>query len=129
MIRKALLMLALASSVSLALGFAAQSRDEPKTQRIPQFENDHVNVWKSIIVPNQPLSIHRHSHPRTVIALNGGTLTFVTESGKEHDMTWEAGKAYWLEADPFGEPYGEVNKGAEPIEVIVVEMKGAPKQE
>jgi hypothetical protein len=81
-------------------------------------------VWKSIIVPNQPLHIHRHSHPRVVIALNGGTLTYVTESGKEHDMTWEAGKAYWLEADPFGEPYGEVNKGPEPLEVIVVEMKG-----
>jgi hypothetical protein len=129
MTRKALLLLALSSSVSLALGFAAQSGDEPETRRIPQFENDHVKVWKSIIVPNQPLSMHRHEQPRTVIALQGGTLTFVTESGETHDMAWETGKAYWLEVDPFGEPYGEVNKGTEPIEVIVVEMKGTPKQE
>ena len=129
MTRKTLLLLALSSLVSLAFSFATQSGDESKTRRIPQFENDHVNVWKSIIVPNQPLSIHRHEHPRAVIALKGGTLTFVTESGDTHDATWEKGKAYWLEADPFGEPYGEVNKGTEPLEVIVVEIKGTPKQE
>ncbi len=127
MTRKALLLLALSSSVTFALGFAAQSGDEPKTHRIPQFENDHVTVWKSIIVPNQPLSMHRHEQSRAVIALKGGTLTFVKESGDTYDMTWETGKAYWIEADPSGEPYGEVNKGTEPIEVIVVQMKGALK--
>ena len=39
-------------------------------------------------------------------------------------MTWETGSAYWLEADPPGELHGDVNEGPEPIEVIVVQLKG-----
>ena len=38
---------------------AAQSRREP------QFENENVRVWKSIILPNQPLTLHRHEHGRS----------------------------------------------------------------
>lgn len=94
------------------------------TKRVPQFENDHVEVWKSIIVPNQPLSMHRHDHPRAIIALKGGTLRVVNEAGESRDMTWETGSAYWLEADPPGELHGDVNEGPEPVEVIVVQLKG-----
>ena len=47
---------------------------EETTRRVPQFENEYVEVWKSIIVPNQPLTMHRHDHPRALIALKGGTL-------------------------------------------------------
>ena len=38
-------------------------------------------------------------------------------------MTWETGKAYWLGVDPPGEQHGDLNRGKEPMEVIVVEMK------
>jgi len=38
-------------------------------------------------------------------------------------MTWESGKAYWLDVDPSGEQHGDLNKGKDPIEVIVVEMR------
>lgn len=95
------------------------------TGRTPQFENEHVTVWKSVIVPNQPLEMHRHDNPRAIIALKGGTLTVVNDSGERHDMTWETGNAYWLEADPPGELHGDVNEGPEPVEVIVVQLKGA----
>ena len=98
---------------------------EEITRRIPQFENEHVEVWKSIIMPNQPLTMHRHDNPRALISLTGGTLRVVNQDGDTHDMTWEAGSAYWLEADPPGELHGDVNEGTEPVEVIVVQLKGA----
>ena len=94
------------------------------TGRTPQFENEHVQVWKSVIAPNQPLAMHRHDNPRAIIALKGGTLTVVSDAGERRDMTWETGRAYWLEADPPGELHGDVNEGPEPVEVIVVQLKG-----
>jgi beta-alanine degradation protein BauB len=94
------------------------------TRREPQFENSHVTVWKSIIMPNQPLAVHRHDHGRTVVALRGGTLDVVDAQGKTlKQMTWETGKAYWLDADPPGEQHGDLNRGTAPIEVIVVQMR------
>jgi len=94
-----------------------------QTRRIPQFENDEVKVWKSIIEPHQPLSMHRHDHPRVIVALAGGTLNVVKQSGESKPLTWESGKAYWLGADPPGELHGDVNEGERPVEVIVVELK------
>jgi hypothetical protein len=54
---------------------AVWSSEQPSsTQRIPQFENSHVKVWRSTIVPNAPLPLHRHDHGRVIIALQGGTM-------------------------------------------------------
>ncbi len=110
-----------------ACGPEARSQGEPEqsTGRTPQFENQHVEVWKSVIVPNQPLEMHRHDNPRAIIALKGGTLTVVNDAGERRDMTWETGSAYWLEADPPGELHGDVNEGPDPVEVIVVQLKAA----
>lgn len=112
-------------------GIEPQGEPEQTTGRTPQFENEHVEVWKSVIVPNQPLEMHRHDNPRAIIALKGGTLTVVNDAGERRDMTWETGGAYWLDADPPGELHGDVNEGPEPVEVIVVQLKspameGAP---
>ena len=114
------------SAVALSLSLIAcrPAAQELATGRIPQFENAHVEVWKSVIVPNQPLSMHRHDNPRVIIALKGGTLRVVDAAGKTRDMTWETGSAYWLDADPPGELHGDVNEGPDPVEVIVVQMKG-----
>jgi quercetin dioxygenase-like cupin family protein len=123
-LRKRVFMMALA----LGLGGAEASRpapdDEPApvTRRIPQFENDAVRVWKSVIVPGQPLSLHRHERGRVIVALKGGTLEVVKESGESHPLRWETGKAYWLAADPPGERHGDRNPGPEAIEVMVVEL-------
>ncbi len=112
------------AALSLSLVACVEAADEVATGRTPQFENEHVEVWKSVIVPNQPLSMHRHDNPRAIIVLEGGTLRVVNEAGESHDLTWETGSAYWLEADPPGELHGDVNEGPEPIEVIVVQLKG-----
>jgi quercetin dioxygenase-like cupin family protein len=108
--------------VGLGLAGLAASQTPATTRRTPQFENESVRVWKSVIVPGQPLSMHRHEAGRVIVALKGGTLEVVEESGGSRPMTWETGKAYWLPADPPGTRHGDRNPGPEPIEVMVVEL-------
>lgn len=106
----------------------AMQQQASVTRREPQFENSEVKVWKSIILPNQPLALHRHDHGRTIVALKGGTLDVVDGQGKTlQKMVWESGKAYWLDADPPGTQHGDLNRGTEPMEVIVVELKNDVK--
>ncbi len=115
---------AAAMCVATAAVDAVQQQEAPGTRREPQFENAEVKVWKSIIMPNQPLSLHRHDHGRTIVALKGGTLDVVDGKGATlSKMVWETGKAYWLDADPPDTEHGDMNRGSEPIEVIVVELK------
>jgi hypothetical protein len=102
----------------------AQQQAPAATRREPQFENEHMKVWKSIILPNQPLSLHRHEHGRALIALTDGPLDVTDKDGKTiSTYTWEKGKAYWLGADPPGELHADVNRLNRPVEVIVVELK------
>jgi beta-alanine degradation protein BauB len=93
------------------------------TQRIPQFENEDVKVWKSVVVPNAPLTLHRHDHPRVIVALIGGTMKIVTENGPTETHVWETGKAYWLPANAPNTRHADVNTGSKPIEVTVVELE------
>ena len=102
----------------------AQQQQQSTTRREPQFENDHMKVWKSIIMPKQPLSLHRHEHGRALVALTDGVLQVVDKDGKTlKTYNWERGKAYWLDVDPPGEMHADVNNTSKPIEVIVVELK------
>ena len=95
-----------------------------QAQSEPQFDNEQVRVWKSIIMPNQPLTMHRHEHGRALIALIGGELKVVDPAGKTlNTYHWESGKAYWLDADPPGQLHADVNDTSHPIEVIVVELQ------
>jgi beta-alanine degradation protein BauB len=94
-----------------------------QAQRIPQFENGDVRVWKSVVLPNAPLALHRHEHPRVLIALSGGTMKIVEQDGATEQHVWETGKAYWLPANPPNTLHTDVNAGDKPIEVMVVELK------
>jgi hypothetical protein len=94
-----------------------------QTQRIAQFENEDVKVWKSVVVPNAPLTMHRHEHGRVIIALRGGTMKIVEQGGASEQHVWESGKAYWLPANAPNTMHADVNAGDQPIEVMVVEMK------
>lgn len=115
--------------LACAAGFVAGAglmgaQQQSATRREPQFENEDVRVWKSFILPNQPLTQHRHEHGRALIALVGGQLHVVDKDGKRiHTYDWESGKAYWLDADPPGQTHADVNETSKPIEVIVVELK------
>jgi beta-alanine degradation protein BauB len=102
----------------------AQQQVQSASRREPQFENDEVRAWKSIIMPKQPLTFHRHDHGRAIIALRGGRLDLVGKDGKVlRSNTWQTGKAYWYGVDPTGQMHADVNNTSKPIEVIVVELK------
>src|SRR6185369_3620570 len=108
----AAVIIAILSAVS-----AVWSSDQASsTQRVPQFENSHVKVWRSTIVPNTPLPLHRHDHGRVIIALQGGTMKIEDQSGASETHVWETGKAYWLPANPPGTMHRDVNVADHPIE-------------
>jgi quercetin dioxygenase-like cupin family protein len=118
-----LVIAALSFSAGAALMWG-QQQSPSATRREEQFANDHVRVWKSIIMPKQPLVLHRHEHGRVLIAVTDGQLKVVDQDGKPlGSYDWKAGKAYWLDADPPGQLHADVNESTRPIEVIVVELK------
>jgi len=122
MLRKKLILITSGVLVGAIVTLWAQQQPTT-TQRIPQFDNSSVKVWKTIIMPNQPLNMHRHENGRVIVALQGGTLTVKPDTGASKKLTWETGKAYWLDADPPGEMHGDVNETTKPIEVMVVELQ------
>jgi beta-alanine degradation protein BauB len=93
------------------------------SQRFPQFENETVKVWKSVILPNQPLAMHHHDHPRVIVALQGGVMNLVEQNGPTEREVWEAGHAYWLPAMRPNAMHADVNAGDKPIEVMVIELE------
>jgi quercetin dioxygenase-like cupin family protein len=116
-------LLALVAVAGTACVVLASQQNAAPTQRIPQFENDDVKVWKSIVAPNSPLPLHRHDHPRIITALVGGTMKIAEQDGSSEVHVWETGKSYWLPANAPGTMHTDVNTGNKPIEVMVVELK------
>jgi beta-alanine degradation protein BauB len=110
-------------AVILAVSAVWSSAPASATQRIPQFENSHVKVWKSTIAPNAPLPPHRHDHGRVIVALQGGTMKIMDQSGASQTHICKSGKAYWLPANPPNTMPRDVNSGDQPIEVMAVEVQ------
>jgi beta-alanine degradation protein BauB len=109
--------------LSGAWAIHASPPEATQTGRTPQFENDEVKVWKSVILPNAPLPPHRHEHPRVIVAISGGTMKILEQDGASRTHEWQTGKSYWLPANPPGTLHSDVNTGDKPIEVMVVELK------
>lgn len=97
----------------------------PATQRIPQFENSEVAVWKTTVMPKAPLEMHTHDHPRVLVALQGGDMKIVYADGGSQDEHWDTGKAYWLGVEEGKRRHADSNQGGKPIEVMVIELKNA----
>ncbi len=116
---------AIVLAVILAPFGTLTSQQSSQVQRIPQFENDDVKVWKAIVNPKVPLTMHTHDHPRVIIALSGGTMKVVNETGPSELHQWETGKAYWLSGEQGKKRHADANEGDKPIEVMVVELKKA----
>ena len=76
-------------------------------------------------MPNPPLVMHTHQHPRVLVALSGGTMKIAYETGPAEIHKWETGKAYWLSQAEGTRRHADVNTGDKPIEVMVIELKGA----
>jgi hypothetical protein len=116
---------AAAMLVSVVSGFSRTSAQAPRAemQRVPQFENDRVASWKSVIPPHTESTMHRHDRYRTVIGIVGGDLKTVAPDGRAAVTHYEAGKAYFFEPMPVGEMHKDVNDTSKTIELIVVESK------
>ncbi|HSZ52669.1 MAG TPA: hypothetical protein VK801_13955 [Caulobacteraceae bacterium] len=114
----AALLAAFAGGFAVAQGVGQSGRE-------PQFDNSEVKVWKSVVMPHAPLPLHRHEHPRVIIALAGGTMQIVEKSGSRETHDWQTGHAYWLPSNPPGTLHQDVNIGDKPIEVMVVELEKA----
>ena len=112
-------------SMALACCSVLQSAEAPPahTHRVFQFENEYVRVWKTTIMPHQPLTMHRHDCARVVVGLKGGTLTKTEQTGEVSLLHFDTGTAYWLTEDPPHTLHGDVNESDEPIEVMVIELK------
>ena len=97
------------------------------TARMPQFANDDVTVWKTIIAPHatQKLSAHRHEHDRVLVAFNDGLLKIVNNSGKMHYLKLEKNKSYYLRKDPGSELHTDENMSSHPLEVMVIELNNS----
>jgi hypothetical protein len=99
--------------------------ETPVTKRIPQFANDKVNVWKTIIYPSkqQILKMHRHEFDRVLVAFDDGILRIKNDKGQSHDIKLEKERAYYLKKDIPGELHTDENLGQTPIKVLVMEIK------
>ncbi|HEY6484068.1 MAG TPA: hypothetical protein VIY54_11150 [Steroidobacteraceae bacterium] len=118
------MLLAALAGLTFVSGFVL-ARATMQTGREPQFANPQVKVWKSTILPNDPLPLHRHEHPRVIVALAGGTMKILEESGQSDTHQWQTGHAYWLPANAPGTHHQDVNVGSQPIEVMVIELENA----
>ncbi len=110
---------------SLCCFLQAEEMPITQTHRVLQLENEYVKVWKTVIMPHQPLSMHRHDCARVVVGLQGGTLTKIEESGETSPLHIETSVAYWLTEDPPGTLHGDINESEEPIEVMIIEVKAS----
>lgn len=111
-------------SILFCLSFTAFATDF-KTTRIPEFSNNEVNVWKTIVYPSkdQILKMHRHETNRVIVALDTGTLKITNDKGKTHYLNFEKDHAYYLTKDVSGELHTDENISPHPISVLVIELK------
>jgi hypothetical protein len=95
------------------------------TGRTELFNNDKVNVWKTVIYPNkkQLLPSHRHEHDRVLIAFTDGVLKVTNDKGETHLLKLKKNQAYYLQKDLPDEMHTDENMSHHPVKVLVMEIK------
>src|SRR5690242_7251251 len=91
--------------VFLMMFMSMAQAQTPLTQRIPQFDNDQVAVWETIVYPSQQhvLVMHRHDRNRVLVALSNGTLKITNDKNQVHYLKLIKDHAYFLTKDIPGE--------------------------
>ena len=112
----------LAVLVTAFAGWTRSEQNATQTQRVPQFENEDVNVRKSVVFPHQPLTMHRHDHPRVFIASEAEPWRLWTSVAQENRMSRKLGKLTGCRQILRTLKHADVNTGDQPIEVMVVEL-------
>ncbi|MBS0653077.1 MAG: hypothetical protein JSR39_06050 [Verrucomicrobia bacterium] len=88
-----------------------------------QFENDRVCAAKATIMPNEEIGLHRDACPQIVIALKGGVITRLEADGTTTDVHFPTGVAVFRDVDPPDELHKSINRGSEPVELIIIQLK------
>jgi beta-alanine degradation protein BauB len=97
----------------------------PNTTRTPQYENNKVQVWETIIYPskNQILKSHRHERDRILVAFDSGILKVTNDKNQTHYLKLQKNKSYYLSKDVPGETHTDENISHHPIKVLIIELK------
>ena len=115
-------------SFTAGIGVMWAQQQQQKSHRDPQFENGQLEAHYTLIMPHEPLTLHRHDHGRAIVALTDGVLKVEDKTGKVmQTYVWKKNHAYWLDKDPPGQMHADVNDTNKPIEVMVVELRGDTK--
>ena len=84
-----------------------------------EFENAEVRVLRVKVGPGEKSIMHRHPNAVAIFVTDlNGTFTF--PNGTTQDVTRKAGDVMWTPAVA----HQPENTGAQPMEVILVELKG-----
>lgn len=115
----------LALTAIISCAFTAAYAGQAATKRIPQFANEKVSVWETIIYPSkdQVLQKHRHEHDHVVVALTNGVLKITNDKGQTHELKLKKNQAYYLRRDVSGEFHTDENISGNPIKVMVIELQ------
>ncbi|GEM_PF-2502074 len=108
---------------------AQEGTESANTHSVFQFENEYVKVWKSVIAPNEPVDFYRHECGSILVGLKDGVLNKVDENGEVEVIAVEAGKAFWIPSERESPTHSDVNVGADPLEVMFIEVKAAEAAE
>ena len=116
------LALSLLGLVCLATSAPAQDpvKVDPKHYKV-EFENAQVRVLRVQYAPHEKSVMHEHP-AAVVVFLTDQTVKFTTPDGKATEPGGKAGQVVWNAAVK----HLPENVGDKPIEVILVELKGAP---
>jgi hypothetical protein len=87
------------------------------------FENEQISIDKAKIMSKEESQLHRDNYPHIVIALKGGSLTRLESNGTETVVNFPTGAAVIRPVDPPDELHKTVNRSAEPIELIIIQLK------
>ena len=68
------------SARSHARAASLTAATEADMSREFMFENEFAICWKTTVLPNVPLKMHRHDRARTIVALQGGVLKRIDEA-------------------------------------------------
>ena len=84
--------------------------------------HERVSIAKVKIMAGEEIGLHRDAHRQIVIALKGGTITRLEADGTTTDVDFPTGVAVFRGIDPPNELHKSVNRGTEPVELLILQL-------
>lgn len=86
-------------------------------------ENDSVSIAQAKIMPYEEIGLHRDAYPQIVVALQGGVITRLEADGSMVEVNFPTGQAVSRDIDPPDQLHKSINKSANPVELIIIQLK------